>query len=265
MSKAALKSVLIMAAVVFTFGHSISWAEETATIKGRIVFEGEIPERTLIVQKGDQSVKDAAQCAAEDKYDQSLIVDKATKGVSNFVVYLRGDDLGKSAPAAPKEVVFDQKNCVFFPHVLTVQTGQTILVKSDDSCAHNTHTNAPSNDNVNFAIAANNREGVPVQMPLEERVPFPVVCDIHPHMKAYWIVSDNPYTAVTGADGSFEITGLPVGKEIKIRLWHERTGWIKTKGNQTKGRAKSSVEVTLKAGEVYDFGEVMVAADEFEE
>lgn len=270
MSKAAFASammtaVVMTAAVVMPGSAITSQAAETGTIKGRILLEGEVPERKLIVKKGDQTVKDAEQCAAQDKYDMSLIVDKETKGVKNFVIYVRGDDLAKDAPSVPAEVVFDQKNCIFEPHILVATTGQTIVVKSDDGCAHNTHTNALSNDNVNFAIAANNREGVPVQMPLEERVPFPVTCDIHSHMKAYWIVSDNPFTAVTDEKGNFEITGIPAGKEVKIRLWHERTGWIKTTGNTGKGRPKSSVEATLKAGEVYDFGDVLVEADEFKE
>ncbi|QDU81612.1 hypothetical protein Pla110_33540 [Polystyrenella longa] len=265
MSKTAIKSVLMMAAVMVACGSMVSQAAETATIKGRIIFDGDVPAPKLVVKKGDPAVKDAEVCAAEDKKDQSLIVDEASKGIANCVIYLRGDDLADPSAEVPEEVVFDQKNCVFFPHILTVTTGQKIVVKSDDSCAHNTHTNAPSNDNVNFAIAANNREGVKVEMPLEERLPFPVVCDIHSHMKAYWVVSDNPFTAVTGEDGSFEIKNLPVGKEIKVRLWHERTGYIKTTGNKGKGRPKSSVEVTLKAGEVYDFGDVKVEAEEFEE
>ncbi|MEZ6045581.1 MAG: hypothetical protein R3C11_08385 [Planctomycetaceae bacterium] len=264
MSKAAIKSLLILSAIAMAFNTAFSQAEDGGTvIKGRLVFEGDVPEQKLVIQKGDQAVKDPLVCAAEDKYDNSLIVDKETKGISNFIIYLRGDDL--AVPATEKEVVFDQENCVFFPHILVATTDQTVVVKSNDNCAHNTHTNAPSNANVNFAIGANDRVGVNVAMPLEERVPFPVVCDIHPHMKAYWIVSDNPYTAVTGADGSFEIKGVPAGKEFKIRLWHERTGWIKTKGNDPEARAKSSIEITLKDGEVYDFGEVMVEAKEFEE
>ena len=44
-------------------------------------------------------------------------------------------------------------------------------------------------------------------------------------MKAWLVVRDNPYAAVTGPDGSFEIANLPAG-EVELQLWHEKAGYI---------------------------------------
>jgi hypothetical protein len=42
-------------------------------------------------------------------------------------------------------------------------------------------------------------------------------------MHAFIGVVDNPYFAVTGADGSFEIPNLPPGDYV-IEAWHETLG-----------------------------------------
>jgi hypothetical protein len=42
-------------------------------------------------------------------------------------------------------------------------------------------------------------------------------------MRAYIGVVDNPYFAVTGADGSFEIRDLPPG-DYTLEAWQEKMG-----------------------------------------
>jgi hypothetical protein len=51
----------------------------------------------------------------------------------------------------------------------------------------------------------------------------PIKCNQHPWMKMYLSVSSHPYFAVTGADGKFQITGLPPG-EYTIAALHEKLG-----------------------------------------
>ena len=48
-------------------------------------------------------------------------------------------------------------------------------------------------------------------------------CDVHQWMTGYVWVQNNPYFAVTGADGSFEIKDVPAGK-YEIEAWHEKFG-----------------------------------------
>ena len=55
----------------------------------------------------------------------------------------------------------------------------------------------------------------------EVMVPFK--CDVHSWMSAYVGVLDHPFFAVTGADGAFELKGLPPGT-YTIEAWHEKLG-----------------------------------------
>ncbi|MBF8305891.1 MAG: hypothetical protein HW398_1079, partial [Acidobacteria bacterium] len=52
---------------------------------------------------------------------------------------------------------------------------------------------------------------------------IPVKCNVHPWMISYIGVQRHPFFAVSGADGSFEIKGLPPGNYV-IEAWHEKFG-----------------------------------------
>ena len=58
---------------------------------------------------------------------------------------------------------------------------------------------------------------------LKPEIMIRVKCNIHRWMHAFIGVVDNPYFAVTGADGSFEIRNLPPGDYV-IEAWHETLG-----------------------------------------
>jgi len=55
----------------------------------------------------------------------------------------------------------------------------------------------------------------------EVMVPFK--CDVHKWMNSYAGVLEHPFFAVTGADGTFTIDGVPPGT-YTVEVWHERLG-----------------------------------------
>ena len=46
--------------------------------------------------------------------------------------------------------------------------------------------------------------------------------DVHPWMRAFLVTTDNPFHAVSGADGSFSIPKVPDG-EYTMVAWHSQT------------------------------------------
>ena len=230
MKFARCRALAAASMVCLCFATVATAADEWGTIEGQFVFEGDVPELKPLVAKGDQAVKDAAVCAANGVPDESLIVNSESKGIANICLYIRKapkkihPDLKESAEA---EIVFDQKGCQFLPHALILRTDQTVLVKSGDPISHNTHTHPFRFKSENLVISANDRKGVPLQITKSQLAtpPVKVTCDIHPHMVAWWMVSDHPYVAITDDDGKFKIENLPAGKH-KFRVWHERLLYV---------------------------------------
>lgn len=220
---------------------SVTVADDWGTISGKIVLKGDAPAKVLLHAKG-ANVKDGEVCAAGDVYKDDLVVDEDTKGIANIFVYLYKKPkkvFPASAKPAEAKLIFDQKNCVFKPHALVVQAGQTVEVLNSDDVAHNTHTYPLRNQAVNILVAPNTAKGngQDIATATRESLPHQVKCDYHPWMMAYWLVVDHPYAAVTNEKGEFTIKNLPVG-DHEFRMWHERAGYLDRK-----------YKVSVKAGD----------------
>jgi len=221
-------------------------AEGWGTLKGQILWSGDTPPPAKeLVEKG-KAAKNPEICAVKSSIpSERLIVDPATKGVKNVIVYLPrptkiNDDAKKVAAAA--KVVFDQKDCIFEPHVLALMANVPITLKSSDPANHNVNIklkNSPFNSTVGPGQA------VVFTPSAAERTPGSVVCDIHSWMTAWWMVLDHPYFAVTDAKGYYEIPNAPAGTQ-KVVVWQEAAIFV---------TAPSGEDVTIKASDttVKDF------------
>jgi len=223
-------------------------AEGYGTLKGQVTYDGDAPAAKVLFEKG-KAAKDPDICAKDAPViSERLLVDSGTKGVKNVLVFLTkptsvGDEAKKAAAAA--HVVFDQTKCVFEPHVLAVMVNTPILLKSSDSVNHNINAKLKSAAFNKLLSAKAEEKYTPIGA---ERLPAEVTCDIHPWMRAWWMVLDHPYFAVTDEKGYFEIKNAPAGTQ-KVVVWQEaldKSGFI---------TAPSGDEFVLKANEtvVQDF------------
>lgn len=208
-------------------GAHVVAADGWATLAGRVTLVGGIPVLPPLVTQGDENVKDAAHCAAHEVPNEALVVDARTKGIRNVFVYLRRKpqrihpDL---LEVLPKEVEFDQKGCRFLKHATAMHRGQTLLLKNSDAVPHGTNVQGgPRSANPLFPP---NCEPDRYRFTRARPVPVPVTCNLHPWMKAWVLVQDHPYFAVTDENGRFAIEKLPAGTELEFRVWHEAKGFI---------------------------------------
>ncbi len=217
-------------------------AEGFGTLKGQVTFDGAPPAPKMLFEKG-KAAKDPEVCAKDAPlFSERLVVDGGTKGVKNVLVYLSkptsvSDEAKKAAAAA--HVLFDQNKCVFEPHVLGILNGSPITLKSSDPVNHNINAKLKQSA-FNQLLAPQGKTEFTPSGP--ERTPAEVTCDIHPWMKAWWMVFDHPYFAVTDAKGYFEIKNAPAGTQ-KLVVWQEavdKNGFI---------TAPSGDEVVIKAND----------------
>ena len=141
--------------------------------------------------------------------------------IANILVRIRRGLPTTASYTAPSDVAeVDQYGCVYKPHVLAIQKGQTISYKNSDVVPHNVHTLSEANPAFNKAV---NVGGNPIDRTYDAEELFFVKCDIHPWMKCWVHVIDHPFFTVTQEDGQFEIAGLPDG-QFELEFWHEKMG-----------------------------------------
>jgi plastocyanin len=153
-------------------------------------------------------------------------------GIANVAVVVKASK-GKALEVPTAPVIFDQKGCEYHPHVLAFPAGSTIEVLNPDGVLHNVHMMGKANPEANRAMPKFQKK---VDWKVEKAEwPIAVKCDAHPWMHAYWMSMDQPYYAVTDANGAFKITDLPPG-DYEVEVWHATLG-------------KKTEKVTIKAKE----------------
>ncbi|HYF48501.1 MAG TPA: hypothetical protein VEJ63_03805 [Planctomycetota bacterium] len=185
----------------------------TGRVAGVVKFEGAAPKRTPLEVKGDP------RCSALHSgpvLSESLIVNDGR--VQNAIVYVKSGWERWSYPTPDGEVVVDQKHCRYTPHVVTVQTGQTIAFTNSDDLSHNVHGLPRKNPPFNFSQDENRRRSTYVFT--QQEVGVRVQCDVHKWMSAFVGAFAHPFHAVTNEKGEFAIQGLLPG-EYELEVWHE--------------------------------------------
>jgi len=130
-----------------------------------------------------------------------------------------------------------------------LMTGQTLEVKNDDQTTHNIHPMPKDNREWNTSQP-------PGAAPIDNsfarmEISIPVKCNVHPWMKSYIAVLNNPFFAVTTKDGSFEIKGLPPGT-YTITAWQEKYGAVDqqvTIGPKESKKVDFSIKTTGSAAD----------------
>lgn len=202
------------------------------SITGTVKLNGTAPHmRGIDMSKDPYCVKQHESNPAK----MDSVVVGAGGGVANVVLYISEGlppNLANAAPA--QELVFDQKGCMYSPHVLVMDVNQKFKVTSSDDTTHNIHPLPdPSTGNIPW-----NKSQPPGAPPIEnswkaEEVAIPVKCNIHPWMHGWFVVVKGPY-AMSNDQGAYTIKGLPAGN-YTVTAWHE------TFGTQTQ-------KVTVAAG-----------------
>ncbi len=154
------------------------------------------------------------------------------------VVYVEAPT-GKTFPAPTEKPLMDQKGLMFTPHIMAIQQGTTVEFLNSDKVAHNVFW---------ISVGGNKKLGHNLgTWPQGEKRAFkfdnpgaiPLLCNVHPEMAAYIVVSPTPYFATTDKSGNYKIENVPDGS-YTVTAWHE-------------GAKNSSKPVTVSGDSKADF------------
>lgn len=209
------------------------------TIVGHVKYIGATPVNPVVRLGADpRCVK---MYAGKRLTAPSVVVD-AGGGLQSAFVTVQGSFPGTPAPTAP--AVMTQKDCVFAPHMIGARVGQTLQVKNDDMTGHNVHslTMAGNDFNTSQPMA-----GMVFDYKLKAGEMLHIKCDIHAWMSGYVGIVDNPYYAVSAADGSFTVTNVPAGMQT-LNVWHEVFG-MQTQTIDVQAGKTTTVDFTYMPGQ----------------
>jgi plastocyanin len=149
----------------------------------------------------------------------STLSGKVTAGKGVSVVYVEAA-AGKTFPPPTERVVIDQKGLLFQPHVAAVPVGATVEFLNSDKVAHNIFWPAISGNKKLSHNMGTWPSGQKREFKFDAPGVVPLLCNVHPEMSAYIVVTPTPYFAVTDADGNYKIATVPEG-QYTVSAWHE--------------------------------------------
>src|SRR5215472_2942551 len=163
---------------------------------------------------------------------------KVTGMKGKSVVYV--DSIaGKTFPAPKEHPVIDQKGLTFSPHIVVVQQGTTVDFQNADNVAHNVFWPSIGGDKKLTKNLGTWPKGEKRSYTFDKAGIVPLLCNVHPDMMGYLIVSPTPYFAETDDSGNYKIKDVPDGS-YKLVVWHE-------------GSKNQSKPVTVAGGSKADF------------
>ena len=146
---------------------------------------------------------------------------------------------GKTFPAPKDHPVIDQKGLTFSPHIVVVQQGTTVDFQNGDNVAHNVFWPSIGGDKKQTKNLGTWPKGERRSYTFVKAGIVPLLCNVHPDMMGYLMVTPTPYFAETDESGNYKIKDVPDGS-YKLTVWHE-------------GVKNQSQPVTVSGGGKADF------------
>ena len=230
--------------------------DQWGDLVGRFVYEGTPPARKKLTVD-----KDVDCCGKYDIRDESLMVDK-DGNLANVYVYARDrrlDVCPELVASVKKEVLLDNRDCIFKPHCLKIwYTHQKLKIVNSDPVAQNVAFSPLGDAPANIVLPAPPAKAATANWTFRraQRKPVPIACNYHPWESAFILPLAHPYCDVSRADGTFRIVRLPLGR-LEFQLWHERVGYLDTP-EYKRGR----LTTTIRPG-TNDLGTIRLAASLF--
>jgi plastocyanin len=141
-------------------------------------------------------------------------------GVSGESVVYVNAIAGKTFPAPSEHPVMDQKGLLFQPHIMVVLQGTTVDFLNSDKVAHNVFWTSVGGDKKLGHNLGTWPQGEKRPFKFDNPGAVPLLCNVHPEMGGYIVVSPTPYYALTNKLGEYKIENVPDGS-YTVSAWHE--------------------------------------------
>ena len=263
---AALVSALSFSSLTSANAYEVTDVRHGGTIEGTVTLDGQVPE-----PKGFNLITfpDPAYCGRiSNGRGWRLLRDFVVGhqgGLRNAIVLLEGVEAGK--PFEVSVPLIEARDCMFQPFMTIVRNGHAVEVINMDPVMHDiqgyeTSPEAGARVLFNTPLVMNHQHrrgdlhathdhapGASLVGPIylnKGRRTFYMQCGFHAYMESWAMAVNNPYYALTDAEGRFSITGIPPGT-YQLVVWHPQTGPGTTKTVVVQPDGKLREQLSLPA------------------
>jgi plastocyanin len=141
------------------------------------------------------------------------------KSAEDIAVYIDAIP-DKKFDAPTTKPLIDQAKMTFNPHVVVVQVGTTVEFQNSDPVGHNVYWPSISGNKKLAHNLGTWPKGEKKSFQFNDVGVAGLLCNVHPEMNGYVVVSPTPYFALTDKSGSYEIKNVPPGK-YTLKTWSE--------------------------------------------
>jgi plastocyanin len=149
---------------------------------------------------------------------------------------------GLRASTRGHTIEIKQRDKQFAPRVVVVPLGTKVVFPNQDTVIHNVFSTAPGNS---FDLGSVKGGETSPPIVLLKPGPVEIFCNIHSKMRADILVVPNNHWTRVAADGTFSLSGVPVGTR-KVVLW-----------SPTLKAVSQQIDVTARGGTVTFSSEAM--------
>lgn len=218
--------------VLTTWLNTEAWAyevgpvEDGAIVHGTVTVTGTVPAPKEFELRRHPDHEYCSKVSNGRGYRRLRAVTFRPDGaLKDVVVTVEGVERGKPFPFTDAEV--EAKLCQFLPFVTVIGDTRQVTVFNRDPVPHDIQgiaSDQAGGDDLIFYRPSVEASGVTDLVRLAKgHHAFTMHCSLHPYMQNWGYVVDNPYYAVTDADGSFSIEDLPAGT-YRLTAWHPILG-----------------------------------------
>jgi hypothetical protein len=217
--------------------YSTAALSNPGSITGTVQFDGVPPSDTIIVVPADQN-----GCG---KPLTVQLLSRSGGRVANAVVWLTDVRQGRPLPS-DRRFELTNDDCAWNPQVQTAVTGGALNVVNYDPLAERAYaTKISTGDTVAVAPFTDDGQVIPYDGLLRQPGILEFSVESRPMSRAWVVVLDQPYFAVTDAHGSFTIDSVPPGVH-HIRAWQPMLGVADGTVTVTPG-GKATVDLRFKS------------------
>lgn len=223
-----------------SYGYDVTSVSNGASVSGKISFTG----KKALAPKVFKVEKTPEVCGKEDRVLEEMRID-ASGGLADVVVVIKGVKKGKGyatevaieGPPPGKNTstgsggkvfpgtTIKPKGCIFGAFTSVVAQGTSMHFKNMDPVKHSPHGYAVKGrvrkGMYNLDLEGDGTLEIPVKFKKKKLKVMKLECDQHNHMQNWFYKVENPYYAISAADGTFSIGDVPAG-DYQLIAWHPK-------------------------------------------